>query len=71
MRSRYLVAMIAVFLISTCMNLCIAQDDENPDDPGPMPDMPVDGGISLLLAAGTVYGVRRLGLIKGKGDGRL
>lgn len=71
MRSRYLVAMIAVFLISAFMNLCIAQDEENPDDPGPLPDTPVDGGVSLLLAAGAAYGVRRLGLIKGKGDGRL
>jgi len=29
-------------------------------DPGTDPDVPVDGGISLLLAAGVAYGVKKL-----------
>jgi hypothetical protein len=38
--------------------VCLAQD---PDDPSPTdPAVPVDGGISLLLAAGAAYGSRRL-----------
>lgn len=31
-----------------------------PIDPGNDPDVPIDGGLSLLLAAGAGYGVRRL-----------
>ena len=40
------------------INLCQAQDPGDPsaDDPA----APVDGGISLLLAAGAAYGGRRL-----------
>jgi hypothetical protein len=40
------------------INLCQAQDPGDPsaDDPA----APVDGGISLLLAAGAAYGVRRI-----------
>jgi len=29
-------------------------------DPGTDPDVPVDGGISLLLAAGVAYGVKKV-----------
>ena len=61
MKSRHLYATIAVLLISAFLNLSIAQDEENPDEPGPMPDTPVDGGISILLAAGAAYGSYRLG----------
>lgn len=28
-------------------------------DPGGDPDAPIDGGLSLLLAAGTAYGVKK------------
>ena len=28
-------------------------------DPGGGPDVPIDGGMSLLLAAGAVYGVKK------------
>jgi hypothetical protein len=28
-------------------------------DPGGGPDAPIDGGLSLLLAAGTAYGVKK------------
>ena len=34
---------------------------DSPDDPSNIdPALPVDGGLSLLLAAGAAYGVRRL-----------
>jgi hypothetical protein len=29
-------------------------------DPGTEPDVPIDGGISLLLAAGVGYGIKEL-----------
>jgi hypothetical protein len=31
-----------------------------PEDPGSDPDVPIDGGLSVLLAAGVGYGVREL-----------
>ncbi len=33
--------------------------------PGPPPATPIDGGLSLLLAAGGAYGVNRLRKMKG------
>ena len=29
-------------------------------DPGPGPDVPIDGGLSLLVAAGVGYGVKKI-----------
>ncbi len=31
-----------------------------PSDPGDDPDVPIDGGLSVLLAAGVGYGIREL-----------
>lgn len=31
-----------------------------PEDPGSDPDVPIDGGLSVLLAAGVGYGIREL-----------
>ena len=36
------------------------------DEPGDGDAVPIDGGISLLLAAGAVYGARRLKRVGGK-----
>ena len=44
----------------------IAQGETPPDDPGNDPALPIDGGISLLLATGAAYGVRKIYSI-GKG----
>ena len=41
---------IAFFMVPV---LAIAQD------PGGGPDAPIDGGLSLLIAAGAAYGVRK------------
>lgn len=30
-----------------------------PDDPGQDPDIPIDGGLSLLIAAGVAYGAKK------------
>ena len=52
--------LIALLLMVGSVNICLAQDP--PDDPSPTDpaDIPIDGGLSLLLAAGAVYGGRRL-----------
>ncbi len=39
----------------------------NPEDPGP--GVPIDGGLSLLLAAGVGYGANRLRKMRKKGEG--
>ena len=42
------------------LTVCIGQAQDNPDDPSPTdPAVPVDGGISLLLGAGTVFGLKK------------
>ena len=38
----------------------LGEDPMDTDAPSPGPSIPVDGGLSLLLAAGAAYGVRRL-----------
>lgn len=39
-------------------------DGANPPDPGGDPGAPIDGGLSLLLAAGAGYGIKRAKLNK-------
>ncbi len=44
-----------LFILMCCIGLpilCFAQ-------PGPPDDTPIDGGLTLLLAAGAAYGVKR------------
>ena len=50
---------IAFFMIPV---LAIAQD------PGGGPDAPIDGGLSLLIAAGAAYGVKKYRNAKKKGE---
>jgi hypothetical protein len=52
---RYL--LIGVFLFWTI--LVYAQADD-PGMPGGDPDVPVDGGIALLLLAGAAYGAKKI-----------
>jgi hypothetical protein len=61
MKRKFLVLLFTIFVTSINLNSVQAQyEDPSPEDPGPMSDTPVDGGISLLLAAGAAYGVGRL-----------
>ena len=49
-------------MLVVSLNTAIAQDPGDPsaDDPA----APLDGGITLLLAAGAAYGARRLNMNK-------
>ncbi len=47
-----------VFLIMIIIMSSIATNAQT--DPGTDPDVPIDGGISLLLAAGVGFGIKEL-----------
>jgi hypothetical protein len=49
-----IVFLIIIFL-SNCSLIALAQID-----PGGEPDVPIDGGLSLLVAAGVGYGIKEL-----------
>ena len=51
--------MIAFFMVPV---FAIAQD------PGGGPDAPIDGGLSLLIAAGAAYGVKKYRASRKKGE---
>ncbi len=52
---------MTIALIAFSITIVNAQTDPPPDDPsGSDPALPVDGGLSLLLAAGAAYGGRRV-----------
>jgi hypothetical protein len=48
--------LVTILLISALLTV----QAQNIDEPGGDVDVPVDGGLSLLVAAGTAYGVRRI-----------
>lgn len=51
--------LLLVLLMPAAM-LTMAVQMGDPGLPGEDPDLPVDGGISLLLIAGAVYGLRKI-----------
>ena len=56
---RYRISLLlTILLMVVSINLCQAQDPGDPsaDDPA----VPIDGGLSLLLAAGAAYAGRKL-----------
>jgi hypothetical protein len=62
-----IIRVLFILLMVMTMNLGNVLASTDPDDPSlnDPADVPVDGGISLLLAAGAVYGVRRLKICGG------
>jgi hypothetical protein len=48
-----------LFLILTivCSNIIVLAQ---PGNPGGDPDIPIDGGTSLLLAAGALFGIKKI-----------
>jgi hypothetical protein len=61
MKKKKLLILLTVLLMGITMNICLAQTGTDPDDPSlnDPADIPVDGGVSLLLAAGLAYGVKQ------------
>lgn len=50
-----------IFLVTILLfSALLTVQAQNIDEPGGDVDVPVDGGLSLLVAAGTAYGVRRI-----------
>lgn len=56
-----LACLILTLIVILLPVLAVAQD------PGGGPDVPIDGGLSVLLAAGTAYGVKKYRDYKKKG----
>ncbi|MEO5893060.1 MAG: hypothetical protein ABIQ31_22610 [Ferruginibacter sp.] len=58
--SRSLILFI-VFVLSFCvLPQIVSAQIGNPDDPYGDPDAPIDGGVSLLVAVGVGYGVKKI-----------
>lgn len=53
-------AAICLLVILMATTLTLAQDEPPGGDDGGDPDIPIDGGISLLLAAGAAYGIKKV-----------
>ncbi len=53
-----------IILLIILNSIAIARAMEDPGLPGGDPDLPLDGGVSLLLAAGAVYGIKKIRQLK-------
>jgi len=62
MSKRVIYIFIFIFGITTVSIALAPPPPPPPDEPGcwPPPCIPIDGGISLLIAAGAIYGGRKL-----------
>lgn len=49
-----------LLLLFLCIVTVAIAADGDPGLPGGDPDVPLDGGVSLLVLAGAVYGVKRI-----------
>ena len=59
--NKKIIRVLFVLLMVMTMNLSNVLASSDPDDPSPNdPAVPIDGGITLLLAAGAAYAGRRL-----------
>ena len=59
MKLKTLLTILAILCVVLCLpSLLHAQG--MPGDPGGDPDVPIDGGLSLLLAAGAGYGLKKV-----------
>lgn len=53
------IVLIATLFMVLLSNPLIAQP-ANPGSADPDPNVPIDGGISALLAAGAIYGIKKI-----------
>jgi hypothetical protein len=51
---------LSVFFVVGLAFAGMSQNDPPPFNPGDPSPIPVDGGISLLLAAGAAYGIKKV-----------
>jgi hypothetical protein len=56
--SNLVIASVLLISFNLCPKFCQAQFGD-PEDPGGDPDAPIDGGVSLLIAAGVGYGFKK------------
>jgi len=56
---RYGVSIVLILLFTVVPFLIFAQIGD-PGAVGPDPDVPIDGGLSILIAAGVGYGIKKL-----------
>jgi hypothetical protein len=54
------VILFSMLVLSLCVLPHMAKAIGNPDDPGGDPDAPIDGGVGILVAAGVIYGVKKI-----------
>ena len=55
MKRKYILQLVLFCFVSFCSLPAMAQPD-----PGGEVDVPIDGGLSLLLAAGVAYGAKKM-----------
>lgn len=62
MNKRHFYILVFIFGASIASFALAPPPPPPPDEPGcwPPPCVPIDGGITLLIAAGAVYGARKL-----------
>ncbi len=53
-------AFLSVFFLLGIAMVGLSQNDPPPFNPGDPSPIPVDGGISILLATGAAYGVKKV-----------
>ena len=51
---------ILLFTLMLSVSLARGIRTDDPGLPGGDPDVPVDGGVAVLLVAGIVYGIRKI-----------
>lgn len=51
---------LSVFFVAGLALAGMSQNDPPPFNPGDPSPIPVDGGVSLLLAAGAAYGIKKV-----------
>nr|WP_294870653.1 hypothetical protein [uncultured Pedobacter sp.] len=54
----------AFIIMLIILNATAMAKADDPGLPGDDPDVPLDGGVSLLLAAGAVYGIKKIRQLK-------
>jgi hypothetical protein len=51
---------VAVLILSFCILPILASALGDPGDPGGDPDLPIDGGVVVLVAVGAAYGIKKV-----------